>query len=133
MYAVNFPYPTIRHHAIELVPFLGVQTADALVGIYVDQLPVRVFPNVTGVVVHLGQIGVELVGGVAADTGIIDSEFLLENRQRRASSLALSVEKKEGKSSFMTFSLSYLAAVAGALKDTMCTIRAAHLKILFSS
>ena len=68
--AVDFPGPAVRHHAVELISFLGVQTRNALIGIDVGQLPVRVFSDVAGVVVHLGQIGVELVRRVAADAGV---------------------------------------------------------------
>lgn len=28
---VDFPGPTVRHHAVELIPFLGVQTRNALI------------------------------------------------------------------------------------------------------
>ena len=60
--AVDFPGAAVRHHAVELVPLSGVQPGNALVGVDIGQFPVRVLPDMPGVVVHLGQIGVELVG-----------------------------------------------------------------------
>ena len=60
--AVDFSGPAVRHHPVELVPLPGAQAGNALVRVDVGQLPVRVLPDMAGVVVHLGQIGVELVG-----------------------------------------------------------------------
>ncbi len=68
--AVDFSGPAVRHHPVELVPLPGAQAGNALVRVDVGQLPVRVLPDMAGVVVHLGQIGVELVRRVAADPGV---------------------------------------------------------------
>ncbi len=42
--AVDLPGVAVRQHAVELVPFPGVQTRDPLIGVDVDQFPVPIFP-----------------------------------------------------------------------------------------
>ena len=50
---VNLPGKGIPDHTIEAVPVLGVDGTDALVRVDLDEIPIRIFPNKLGVVIHL--------------------------------------------------------------------------------
>ena len=67
---VDLPRPAVLHHAVEIVPFPGLQPSDALVRVDVHQLPVLSRGDVLAVEVHLGDVGVDLVICVAADSGV---------------------------------------------------------------
>ena len=67
---VDFSGKGIPDHAVEAVPALGVDGADALVGVDLHEVPVGILLNEPGVVIHLGFIGGELFFAVRGDTGV---------------------------------------------------------------
>ena len=69
-YPVDLPGPAVRQHPVEVVTILRIQTADAFIGVNVDQFPVLTGGDKFGVVIDLGDIGIELIIGVAADAGV---------------------------------------------------------------
>ena len=67
---VDFSGKGIPDHAVEAVPALGVDGADALIGVDLHEVPVGILLNEPGVVIYLGFIGGELFFTVRGDTGI---------------------------------------------------------------
>lgn len=67
---VDFSGQGIPDHAVEAVPALGVDGADALIGVNLHEVPVRVLLDELGVVIHLGFIGSKLFFTVRGDTGV---------------------------------------------------------------
>lgn len=67
---VDLPGKGIPDHTIEAVPVLGVDGTDALVRVDLDEIPVRIFPNKLGVVIHLCFIRGKLLFTVRRDTGV---------------------------------------------------------------
>lgn len=67
---VDLSGQSIPDHAVEAVPALGIDGADALIGVDLHEVPVGVLLNEPGVVIHLGFIGGELLFAVRGDTGV---------------------------------------------------------------
>ena len=67
---VDLPRPAVLHHAVEFLPFPGLQAGDPLVCVDVYQFPVLSPGDILAVEVHLGDVGVDLVLRVAADSGV---------------------------------------------------------------
>ena len=67
---VDLSLPAIGHHPVEIIPIPGFQPGDTLIGIDVYHLPVLFASDVLGIEVYLGDVGVDLVFGVAADSGV---------------------------------------------------------------
>ena len=60
----------IPDHPVKAVTVFGVDGTDTLVGIDLHEVPIRIFPDEFGVIVHLGFVGSELFFAVRGDTGI---------------------------------------------------------------
>ena len=60
----------IPDHPVKAVAMFGVDGTDTLVGIDLHEVPIRIFPDEFGVIVHLGFVGSELFFAVRGDTGV---------------------------------------------------------------
>lgn len=67
---VDFSGKGIPDHAVEAVPALGVDGADALIGVDLHEVPVGVLLDEPDVVIHLGFIRSKLFFAVRGDTGV---------------------------------------------------------------
>ena len=67
---VNLAVQSILNHFIEAVSVLCVQSRDAFVRVYGDELPIRLRLDIIGVIIHLCFIARLLFFAVGRDTGI---------------------------------------------------------------
>ena len=67
---VDFALSAVGQHPLEFLPLIRPGSGDALIGVNIRQLPFLIFGDEVLVVIHLYRKGVQLIGGVAADSGI---------------------------------------------------------------
>ena len=67
---VDLSLPAVCHHPVEIIPIPGFQPGDTLIGIDVYHLPLLFTGDVLGVEVYLGDVGVDLIFGVTAHSGV---------------------------------------------------------------
>ena len=67
---VDLSLSAIGHHPVEIISIPCFQPGDTLIGIDVYHLPVLFTGDVLGVEVYLGDVGVDLIFGVTAHSGV---------------------------------------------------------------
>ena len=74
--AVDFSFPAILHHALEVLTLFNRRAGDALIGVNINHFPIRIAGDQFRIVLILHAVGIELILTGGADAGIrCDAQF----------------------------------------------------------
>ena len=74
--AVDFALSAVGKHPLKFIPLIRPGSGDALIGVYVHQLPFVLSGNQGSVMLHLHGKGIQLIYRIATDSGVgADTQF----------------------------------------------------------